>query len=94
MNVVLLPGAERDLLDAIEWYGRVSANLGDQFEVEFYQAIDRIVENPESFAENSSGFRPCLTKRFTSVVYFRIDEKVIVIVRILVNGREDQSVAE
>ena len=43
MNVVLLPGAERDLLDAIEWYGRVSANLGDQFEVEFYQAIDRIV---------------------------------------------------
>ena len=94
MNVVLLPDAERDLLDAIEWYGSASASLGDQFEVEFYDAINRILENPELFAENSSGFRPCPTKRFTSVVYFRIDEKVIVIIRILVNGREDQSVAE
>lgn len=42
MNVVLLPDAERDLLDAIEWYGRASASLGDQFEVEFYDAINRI----------------------------------------------------
>lgn len=92
MKVLLLPEAKTDLLDGIDWFDRISPQLGDQFETEFYSGVDRVSDNPELFAENELGFRACRLKRFTAVLHFRVDGDSIVIVRLLVNGREDQSV--
>jgi len=91
MKVVLLPKAEQDLLDGIDWFQRISPSLGTKFENEFYACIDRIVDNPKLFSANEFGFRAVRLKRYTAVTYYRLDGDSIVIVRLLVNGREDES---
>ena len=70
MNLVLLPIAEHDLLDGIDWFDQISIGLGDRFESEFYACIERIQENPNQFAANSTGYRAVRLKRFTAVIFF------------------------
>lgn len=70
---------------------RPNCDLGDQFEAEFYNALERIKQSPQLFAVNSTGYRPCRLKRFTAVLYFRIDEDCIVVVGLFTSG-EDESV--
>lgn len=94
MKLALLANAKLDLLEGIEWFESILKGLGDQFEFEFFKCVDRIKNGPLSFAQNESGFRACRLKRFTAIVYFRIDGNRIVIVRLLVNGKQDKSVED
>ncbi|MFO0943642.1 MAG: type II toxin-antitoxin system RelE/ParE family toxin [Pirellulales bacterium] len=79
-----------DLLRGIDWFDRIAPGLGDQFESEFYNSIDRIKKAPDQFAINHTGYRPCRLKRFTAVLYFRIDENCIIVVGLFTSG-EDES---
>jgi len=92
MNLFLLPGAKSDLLDGIDWLEDISKGLGDRFQDEFFNCLKRIENAPNHFAENNSGYRACRLKRFTAVTYFKIDGDTIVIVRLLVNGKQDNIV--
>ena len=90
MIAKLTEDSQRDLLRGIDWFERISPGLGDRFESEFYHALKRIMENPYLFpATNHTGFRPCRLKRFTSVVYFRIDGDLIVIVGLFTSGEDE-----
>lgn len=91
MNAKLTAETEADLLRGIEWFDRLSPGLGDQFESEFYRALERTKKDPHLFAANHTGYRPCRLKRFTAVLYFRIDGDVIVVVGLFTSG-EDESV--
>ncbi|MFM8400318.1 MAG: type II toxin-antitoxin system RelE/ParE family toxin [Pirellula sp.] len=89
MIAKLSEDSQRDLLRGIDWFERISPGLGDRFESEFYNALNRIIENPYLFPANHTGFRPCRLKRFTSVVYFRIDGDVIIIVGLFTSGEDE-----
>lgn len=91
MNAKLTPETEADLLRGIEWFDRILPGLGDQFESEFYDALARIKQEPLLFAADHTGYRACRLKRFTAVLYFRIDGDVIVVVGLFTSG-EDESV--
>ena len=91
MNVKLTAATATDLLRGIHWFDRIALGLGDQFELEFYNALDRIKQSPNQFAANHTGYRPCRLKRFTAVLYFRIDDDCIVVVGLFTSG-EDESV--
>ncbi len=91
MNVKLTAGTVADLLRGITWFDRIAVGLGDQFELEFYDALDRIKQSPELFAANHTGYRPCRLKRFTAVLYFRVDNDCLVVVGLFTSG-EDESV--
>jgi len=91
MNAKLTAETEADLLRAIEWFDSISPGLGDQFESEFYNALERIKQEPRLYAANDTGYRPCRLKRFTAVLYFRIDADALVVVGLFTSG-EDESV--
>jgi len=93
MNAKLTAGTEADLLRGIEWFDRISLGLGDQFKSEFYNVLERIKQDPNLFAANHSGYRPCRLKRFTAVLYFRIDVDLIVVVGLFRSG-EDEGVLQ
>ena len=57
---------------------------------EFFNALERVKQEPHLFATNHTGYRPCRLKRFTAVLYFRIDGKMIVVVGLFTSG-EDES---
>jgi hypothetical protein len=90
MKARLTPHTEDDLLRGIVWFDRISIGLGEKFEAEFYLALERVKENPEMFAADHTGYRSCRLKRFTAVLYFRIDEPFIVVVGLFTSG-EDES---
>lgn len=68
MKARLTDDTKLDLLRGIEWFERISPGLGDQFESEFYNGLERIKANPELFATDHTGYRPCPLKRFTAVL--------------------------
>ncbi|WP_236623513.1 hypothetical protein [Rhodopirellula baltica] len=46
--------------------------------------------NPESFAPDHSGYRPCRLKRFTAVLYFRFDASDVVVVGLFTSGENER----
>jgi len=93
MIAKLTAETEADLLRRIKWFDRISLGLGDQFKSEFYNVLERIKQDPNLFAANHSGYRPCRLKRFTAVLYFRIDVHLIVVV-VLFRSGEDEGVLQ
>lgn len=93
MNAKLTGDTKLDLLRSIEWFDRISLGLGDQFESEFYSALERVKANPEQFAPDHTGFRPCPLKRFTAVLYYRLDTERLVIVGLFTSG-EDETILQ
>ena len=73
MDAILLPETVGDLLDGIKWFDSLRLGLGDEFEPEFYAALDRVKISPRSFAPDHTAYRACRLKRFTAVLYYRID---------------------
>ncbi len=91
MKVKLTTGTVADLLRGINWFDRIALGLGDRFELEFYDALDRIKKSPELFAADQTGYRPCRLKRFTAVLYFRLDHECLIVVGLFTSG-EDEAV--
>jgi len=89
MKARLTAHTEIDLLRGIDWFDYISIGLGEEFEAEFYKALERVKENPELFALDHTGYRPCRLKRFTAVLYFRIDEPFVVIVGLFTSGEDE-----
>lgn len=89
MNAKLTADTEVDLLRGIRWFDRIALGLGDQFQIEFYDALERVKQNPDLFAPNHTGFHPCRLKRFTAVLYFRIDGDFIVVVGLFTSGENE-----
>ncbi len=93
MNAKLTAETVADLLRGIAWFDKISTGLGDQFESEFFDALERIKHDPDLFAANHTGYRPCRLKRITAVLYFRIDVDSIVVVGLFTSG-EDETVLQ
>ncbi len=93
MNAKLTAETEADLLRGMDWFDKISFGLGDQFESEFFNALERIKQDPDLFAANHTGYRPCRLKRFTAVIYFRIDGDLLVVVGLFTSG-EDETVLQ
>lgn len=89
MKVRLTARTEADLLRGIDWFDRISTGLGEMFESEFYRALERVKANPELFAADHTGYRPCRLKRFTAVLYFRIDDPFVVVVGLFTSGEDE-----
>lgn len=85
---VLSRHAVSDLLNGIGWFDRISTGLGDRFETEFYAALNRVKDNPQHFAADHHGFRPCRLQRFNAVLYFRLDGERIVVMGLFVSGQD------
>jgi hypothetical protein len=90
MKTRLTAHTEVDWLRGIDWFDRISTGLGELFEAEFYRALERVKANPELFAADHTGYRPCRFKRFTAVLYFRIDEPFVVVVGLFTSGEDER----
>lgn len=59
-----------------------------------YLALERVKTNPEMFAADHAGYRPCRLKRFTAVLYFRIDGLFIVVVGLFTSGKDERNLKD
>lgn len=64
--------AEKEFIDAIEYYEECQACLGEMFSEEVYATIKRICEHPYAWTGIDAKTRRCLTNKFTYGILYRI----------------------
>jgi len=85
-----------DLRPSVDWLNTFKPGLGFELEEEFYASVAVVRGRPFSYAVDHTGFRPVRLRRFTAVLYFKIEESLvrdapaIVIVGLIVGGRDEQ----
>jgi plasmid stabilization system protein ParE len=79
-NVFLIPAAEYDAQEALDWYAERSARAANGFERALENALNAIGENPELFALIDDRHRLAMLKRYPySVIYRIVGDGVVVI---------------
>ena len=72
MIVQYHPLTTSDLNKAVSYYNRQRLGLGDEFRLEVYAAIARIVSNPLQFVIVERDIRRGFTHRFPYSILFRV----------------------
>jgi hypothetical protein len=84
-----------DLQPSVAWLNSRRSGLGFELEEEFYASVAVVRGRPYSYAADPTGLRACRLRRFTAVLYYRIEESLlpnstlVVIVGLLVGGRDE-----
>jgi plasmid stabilization system protein ParE len=79
MQVRLLPEAEKEVLDAAEWYSKQSFGLDYEFIRCIDEAVAKIGKTPLMYPEVYRGRRRILVKRFPYSIVFEVMAKEILI---------------
>ncbi|MHB9106839.1 MAG: type II toxin-antitoxin system RelE/ParE family toxin [Armatimonadota bacterium] len=80
MRVRILSPAERELLDAIEYYNAERPGLGIEFAREIRLTLNRIKAHPYAWTKIDPTFRRCPTDRFPySAIYQIVPQEIIVV---------------
>ncbi len=82
MNVRFLTPAQRELDDAVAWYNRQAAGLGQELLDELDRAVRRVVAFPMSYAEIEPGIRRCRLARFPYGLIYGTDGETLVVVAV------------
>ncbi|MFM7739172.1 MAG: type II toxin-antitoxin system RelE/ParE family toxin [Planctomycetota bacterium] len=89
--VVFRPQAERELLDAEQWYEERGPGLGRRFRAAVDQTVSSVSTRPLSFATVDATKRRALVSGFPYCLYFAVIEDRIVVVGVL-HARRDPTV--
>lgn len=81
-ELVFSAKASRDIETIIKWYDGQSILAGDWFLIEVNTHINKIVKNPERFAQVSTDIRRCLLKRFPYKIFYSFGNKTVIILRV------------
>jgi plasmid stabilization system protein ParE len=87
-RVSIRPRAERDLLQARDWYEGQSVGLGDKFFAAVRGALTDLPTTAERQPEYYRGFRRVLLRHFPYKIFYRIEGDRVIIFRILHSKRE------
>ena len=88
MKIVILPAAQLELQDAIDYYDAQSIGLGDRFQEAYFAALDRIRDFPHACPRNGPNTRQRKLHRFPYALVYRADATKIVIAAVAHLHRE------
>ena len=88
MTYAFHPEAEAEFNGAIDYYEAREAGLGNDFAVEVYAAVQRIVAYPRCWPVLEGEVRRCQTNRFPYGVLYAVEESRIFIVAVMHLRRE------
>jgi plasmid stabilization system protein ParE len=83
MSYSFHPEAEKEFLEAIDYYEGHEENLGFDFAVEVYAAIGRAAEHPKAWPILEGEVRRCQTKRFPYAVLYSQEETGIFVLAVM-----------
>jgi plasmid stabilization system protein ParE len=83
MSYSFHPEAEREFLEAIDYYEERVTDLGFEFAVEVYAAIGRAVEHPKAWPIIDGEVRRCQTKRFPYGVLYSEEANGIFVIAVM-----------
>ena len=84
-KVIIKPGAELDIMEALEWYGEEKEALAMDFVQRLDDELDRISKNPEHFQKRYRNIKIVFTSRFPYGIHYTTLENDIVFVHAVMN---------
>ena len=94
MKIIVTSAAQRDLIDAYEWYQTTSPGLGGRFIAAVDTLFDFIRQHPSLSRAVLRDLRRIHTKRFPYAVYYEVrDSGTIRIIAIFHTARDQPSLA-
>ena len=78
-----------DLETTMNWLDSRREGLGEEFEFEFLSAVQVARSRPDTFSADQTGYRPVKLKRFSAVMYFTIENNVVVVGGVFMGGRSE-----
>lgn len=81
-ELIVLPEAETDIIQAFDWYETRVPGLGSEFLLVLDAAFNSILTNHLAYPEIYKAVRRVLTRRFPYAVFFRVEEARIVILSV------------
>ena len=88
LSVYFLEPAEKEFLDAIDFYNNESIGLGFEFAKEIQKSINLIIEYPLIWSKFSKNSRKCKCKRFPYNIIYSVVNSSIIIVAIMHTSRK------
>jgi plasmid stabilization system protein ParE len=79
MNVRFLSTADRELLDAFEWYDNQVPGLGTELIVEIDRSVRLVAQYPDAAADLGDGIRRILVNRFPYGIWYAVEGDTIVV---------------
>lgn len=88
-KLVTLDKANRELVDALNWYVLQPEGLVELFRAHFRTDVMRILNNPESYPEVRKSYRKAVMEKFPYFILYSISKKkqIITIVSIFLTSR-------
>ena len=91
MTIILLPKAQRELFQSIEFYEQQLKGLGTLFSQEIFEAIDLIRLYPEGYQLITRHTRKCSLRKFPYLILYGIINNTVVISSIAHQHRHPNS---
>ncbi len=82
MKYDFLVPASLELQEAVDYYNQRQEGLGNEFAIEVYQSIQRILSHPDLWQKLSSRTRRCMTSRFPYGIVYQKRKDLVLIVAI------------
>ena len=82
MNIKILPSAINDLADGWRFYGQQNPGLGNYFGDSLFSDIDSLALYG-GIHRQTSGYFVLLAKRFPYAIYYRMQEDIAIVWRVL-----------
>jgi plasmid stabilization system protein ParE len=90
LPVVFRPRVKQDLRGAFEWYQEQRAGLGEDFLASVQAIFKTIGLHPELFAAVHGEIRRAILSRFPFAVFYLVESKRVVVLRILHTARNPE----
>ncbi len=88
-KIILLPAAQKDIIEIKNWYRGKKIGLELEFVFELKAIINLLKENPLLFQTRYKSFRAAILKRFPYLIYYTIENEIILIHAVLA-AKQDQ----
>lgn len=80
--LVVKPSAEKDAIDAANWYNEKVGGLGNEFLLALDAQMNAIQRSPNHFQKVHKNIRRALTERFPYGIFFIVEDATIYILAI------------
>jgi plasmid stabilization system protein ParE len=91
-TIRFLPEIERDLIIGYRWYESKNVGLGEEFLRLFYTFANEISHEPMLYPRVYNEFRRRLMRRFPYAIYFRIEDRQIIIFGLFHSARDPRAI--
>ena len=82
-KVIIKPGAELDIIEAVEWYEEGKVGLSLDFLEQLDKELDRISKNPEHFQKRYRNIKIVFTKRFPYGIHYTLENDILYVHAVL-----------